>query len=55
MVITVVGMGFVGLTAAVGFAAKGHQVYGIEKDEDGEYVMNNQPKEKEHGEELEIG
>ena len=34
MVITVVGMGFVGLTAAVGFAAKGHQVYGIEKDED---------------------
>ena len=34
MVITVVGMGFVGLTAAVGFAAKGHQVYGIEKNED---------------------
>lgn len=29
--------------------------YGIEKDEYGEYVMNNQPKEKEHGEELEIG
>ena len=34
MVITVVGMGFVGLTAAVGFAAKGHQVYGIEKNDD---------------------
>lgn len=33
MVITVIGMGFVGLTAAVGFAAKGHRVYGIEKDD----------------------
>lgn len=33
MVITVIGMGFVGLTAAVGFAAKGHQVYGIEKND----------------------
>ena len=33
MVITVIGMGFVGLTAAVGFAAKGHQVYGVEKND----------------------
>lgn len=32
MVITVVGLGFVGLTAALGFAAKGHRVYGVEKD-----------------------
>jgi len=33
MVITVVGLGFVGLTAALGFAVKGHEVYGIEKDD----------------------
>ncbi len=34
MVITVVGLGFVGLTTALGFAFKGHTVYGIETDED---------------------
>lgn len=33
MVITVVGLGFVGLTAAIGFASKGHTVYGIEKND----------------------
>lgn len=33
MVVTVVGLGFVGLTAALGFAVKGHEVYGIEKDD----------------------
>ena len=32
MIITVVGLGFVGLTAAAGFASKGHTVYGVEKD-----------------------
>lgn len=30
MVTTVVGLGFVGLTTALGFADKGHQVYGLE-------------------------
>ena len=30
--ITVIGLGFVGLTSALGFAEKGLQVYGIEKD-----------------------
>ena len=30
MVITVFGLGFVGLTTALGFAEIGHKVYGIE-------------------------
>ncbi|MGN1417982.1 MAG: UDP-glucose dehydrogenase family protein [Acutalibacteraceae bacterium] len=34
MVLTVVGLGFVGLTAAVGFAVKGHTVYAIEKNDE---------------------
>lgn len=41
MVITVIGMGFVGLTAAVGFAAKGHQVYGIEKNDARRHCIEN--------------
>lgn len=32
--VTVVGLGFVGLTTALGFAEYGHRVYGIEADED---------------------
>jgi UDPglucose 6-dehydrogenase len=32
MVVTVFGLGFVGLTTALGFAEKGHRVYGIEVD-----------------------
>lgn len=28
--VTVIGLGFVGLTTALGFAAKGHKVYGVE-------------------------
>lgn len=32
MVVTVVGLGFVGLTAALGFAEYGHTVYGVEAD-----------------------
>ena len=32
MVVTVVGLGFVGLTTALGFAKYGHKVYGIEAD-----------------------
>ena len=30
--VTVVGLGFVGLTTALGFAEYGHKVYGIEVD-----------------------
>ena len=30
--ITIVGLGFVGLTTALGFAEKGFKVFGIEKD-----------------------
>ena len=30
--VTVVGLGFVGLTTALGFAEYGHKVYGIEAD-----------------------
>ena len=30
MIITVFGLGFVGLTTALGFADKGNKVYGIE-------------------------
>lgn len=33
MVVTVVGLGFVGLTTALGFAEYGHKVYGIEVNE----------------------
>lgn len=33
MVVTVVGLGFVGLTAAVGFATMGHQTHGVEIDD----------------------
>lgn len=33
MVVTVVGLGFVGLTTALGFAEYGHTVYGIEVNE----------------------
>ncbi len=33
MVVSVFGLGFVGLTAALGFAAKGIQVYGIDADQ----------------------
>lgn len=32
--VTVVGLGFVGLTTALGFAEYGHKVYGIEADEE---------------------
>ena len=31
--VTVVGLGFVGLTTALGFAEYGHKVYGIEINE----------------------
>ena len=31
--ITIIGLGFVGLTSALGFAEKGFKVYGVEKDE----------------------
>ena len=31
--VTVVGLGFVGLTTALGFAEYGHKVYGIEANE----------------------
>lgn len=34
MVVTVVGLGFVGLTTALGFAKCGHKVYGIETNPD---------------------
>lgn len=34
MVISVIGLGFVGLTTALGFAAHGHEVYGIESNEE---------------------
>ena len=30
--ITIIGLGFVGLTTALGFAEKGFKVFGIEKD-----------------------
>ena len=30
MVVTVVGLGFVGLTTALGFVQYGHKVYGVE-------------------------
>jgi len=33
MVVTVIGLGFVGLTTALGFAEYGHKVYGIEVNE----------------------
>ena len=33
MVITIFGLGFVGLTTALGFAEFGHTVYGVEVDE----------------------
>ncbi len=43
MVITVAGLGFVGLTTALGLAAKGHMVYGTEPDEARrETIRNNQ-------------
>lgn len=54
MVITVIGMGFVGMTAAVGFAAKGHQVYGVEKNDARRNCIENgelpffEPKMKEY-------
>ena len=32
MVITVFGLGFVGLTTALGFSEYGHKVYGVEVD-----------------------
>ena len=34
MVITIFGLGFVGLTTALGFAEYGHKIYGIETDEE---------------------
>lgn len=34
MVVTVVGLGFVGLTAALGFCEVGHTVYAVEADDD---------------------
>lgn len=34
MVVTVIGLGFVGLTTALGFAENGHKVYGIEVDKE---------------------
>ena len=34
MVITVFGLGFVGLTTSLGFAKYGHTVYGVEVNED---------------------
>lgn len=41
MVITVVGLGFVGLTAAIGLAGKGHTVYGIEKNDERRTQIEN--------------
>ena len=32
--VTVVGLGFVGLTTALGFAEYGHKVYGLEANKD---------------------
>ena len=32
MTVTVFGLGFVGLTTALGLASKGHQVYGFDVD-----------------------
>lgn len=37
--ITVFGLGFVGLTTAVGFADKGYKVFGIDKDEDRKNIL----------------
>lgn len=34
MVVTVIGLGFVGLTTALGFAEYGHKVYGVESNND---------------------
>ncbi len=33
MIVTVIGLGFVGLTTAVGFSAKGHKVFGYDIDD----------------------
>ncbi len=41
MVITVIGLGFVGLTTALGLASKGHTVYGIESDNNKRTIISS--------------
>lgn len=41
MIITVFGLGFVGLTTALGFAQKGHKVYGYEINQERVDILNN--------------
>lgn len=41
MVISVFGLGFVGLTTAVSFADKGNKVYGIDVDADRKELIKN--------------
>lgn len=41
MIITVFGLGFVGLTTALGFAQKGHKVYGYEINQNRVDILNN--------------
>ena len=41
MIITVFGLGFVGLTTALGFAQKGHKVYGYEINQKRVDTLNN--------------
>lgn len=41
MIVTVFGLGFVGLTTALGFADKGNKVYGVEIDQDRKNTLNN--------------
>ena len=43
MEINIVGLGFVGLTTAIGFSRKGHSIIGIEKDET---ILNELKKKK---------
>ena len=38
--ITVIGLGFVGLTAALGFGSKGHKVYGVDIDPQRSGLLN---------------
>tara|TARA_B100000242_G_scaffold162491_1_gene116150 strand:+ start:1546 stop:2796 length:1251 start_codon:yes stop_codon:yes gene_type:complete len=39
--ITVIGLGFVGLTSALGFAENGHKVFGFEKDKEKNEMLKN--------------
>lgn len=41
MIVTVFGLGFVGLTTALGFCQKGHKVYGIEVNQERVDTLNN--------------